>query len=237
MDPRGEQAGKSMAVSITTIPDGKICDFIDQKIRNDTPEEYVRQNIERRLVLELGFKPSQIAVEFRVRLGSSSKRADLVIFPDGAEHNQANSWIIIECKKDSVEPKDQKNGVEQLQSYLSACPNGEWGLWTNGKFKAVYRKVMTSSGIVWEQPNDIPSASGDVDEIDRPSRDALKYATDDNLLFSFRTCHNHIYVTDGLQKQPAFFELLKIIFCKILDERSFPLPLAFLCQDKGKRLP
>ncbi len=38
----------------TTLPDGKICDFIDGKIRNDTPEEYVRQNIERRLVLELG---------------------------------------------------------------------------------------------------------------------------------------------------------------------------------------
>ena len=85
-----------MPVNITTIPDGKICDFIDQKIRNDTPEEYVRQNIERRLVLELGFKPSQIAVEFRIKLGSSSKRADLVIFPENADHYQANAWIIIE---------------------------------------------------------------------------------------------------------------------------------------------
>ena len=93
---------------------------------------------------------------------------------------------------------------------------------------------MTSKGIVWEQPNDIPAASGDFDEIDRPSRDALKYATDDNLLFSFRTCHNHIYVTDGLQKQPAFFELLKVIFCKILDERSFPRPLAFYATTKEK---
>ena len=45
------------SIAITTLPDGKICDFIDQKIRNDTPEEYVRQNIERRLVLELGFAP------------------------------------------------------------------------------------------------------------------------------------------------------------------------------------
>jgi type I restriction enzyme M protein len=38
-----------------SLPDGKICDYIDSKIRNDTPEEYVRQNIERRLVLELGY--------------------------------------------------------------------------------------------------------------------------------------------------------------------------------------
>lgn len=223
-----------MPENITTLPDGKICDFIDQKFRNDTPEEYVRQNIERRLVLELGFNASQIAVEFRVKLGSSGKRADLVIFPEGAEHTQENAWIIIECKKDSVEPKNKKDGVEQLKSYLSACPNGEWGMWTNGKFKAVYRKVMTDRGIVWEEPNDIPSSSGDVDEVDRPSREALKNATDDNLLFSFRTCHNHIYVTDGLQKQPAFFELLKVIFCKILDERSFPSPLSFYSASKEK---
>ena len=51
---------------ITTLPDGKICDFIDGTIRNDTPEEYVRQNIERRLVKELSYKPERIAVEFTI---------------------------------------------------------------------------------------------------------------------------------------------------------------------------
>ena len=29
------------------------------------------------------------------------------------------------------------------------------------------------------------------------------------------------------QKQPAFFELLKVIFCKIEDERNIPAPLDF----------
>lgn len=49
---------KNAEIKITTLSDAKICDFIDQKIRNDTPEAYVRQNIERRLILELGFKLS-----------------------------------------------------------------------------------------------------------------------------------------------------------------------------------
>ncbi len=89
---------------IGTLPDGKICDFIDQTIRNDTPEEYVRQNIERRLVLELGYSPEQIAVEFSLKLGSKRHRADLVIFQEDQEHTQDNAWIIIECKRDSVEP-------------------------------------------------------------------------------------------------------------------------------------
>ena len=42
---------------IIVIPDGKICDYIDQKFRNDTPEEYVRQTIEKRLVNEHRYLP------------------------------------------------------------------------------------------------------------------------------------------------------------------------------------
>ncbi len=212
---------------LATIPDGKICDFIDRKIRKDTPEEYVRQNIERRLVLELDYSQEQIAVEFTVRLGSKRHRADLVIFPEGEEHLQDNAWIIIECKKDSIEPSSRKDGVEQLKSYMAACPNAEWGMWTNGKYKAVYRLTRTEGKAVYSEPNDIPAKDGDIEEIDRPRRELLKQATDDNLLFSFKICHNHIYVTDGMQKQPAFFELLKVIFCKIYDERNVPNLLEF----------
>jgi type I restriction enzyme M protein len=39
------------------------------------------------------------------------------------------------------------------------------------------------------------------------------------LLFAFRRCHNYIAGNQGLQKPQAFWELLKLIFCKIHDER------------------
>lgn len=223
-----------MAVAYKTIPDGKICDFIDEKIRNDTPEEYVRQNIERRLYLELGYTREEIAVEFPIKIGSGKHRVDLAIFPEGAEHLQENIVIIIECKRDSVEPSSKRDGVEQLQSYMSACPNAQWGMWTNGRFKAVYRRVVAEGRVAWEEPNDIPAKGGDAEEVDRPTRKNLNFATADNLLFSFKICHNHIYVTDGMQKQPAFFELLKVIFCKIHDERNIPHPLEFYATAKEK---
>ena len=41
---------------IIRVPDGKICDYIDGKFRKDTPEEYVRQTIEKRLVNEHKYK-------------------------------------------------------------------------------------------------------------------------------------------------------------------------------------
>lgn len=111
---------------------------------------------------------------------------------------------------------------------MSACPNCEWGMWTNGKQKEVFRKYVDNHGnITFMEYNDIPSADGNLDTINRPQRQSLKNAYDDNLLFVFKTCHNHIHVNDGLQKQPAFFELLKVIFCKIEDERNIPNPLDF----------
>ncbi len=219
---------------IRTIPDGKICDFIDGKLRKDTPEEYVRQNIERRLVLELHFKPDQIAIEFPIKVGSSTKRIDIAIFKEDDQHVQENIWIIIECKRDNIPPSDAKDGVGQLQSYLAACVNSEYGMWTNGKFKEVYRKASVAGRIEFEEPNDIPGADGNTEFIDRPTREKLNQATDDNLLFSFKICHNHIYVTDGLQKQPAFFELLKVIFCKIEDERNIPNELNFFAKAEEK---
>jgi len=225
-----------MSKLLTTLPDGKICDFVDQKIRNDTPEEYVRQNIERRLVLELKFSPEQIEVEFPIRFGSDKRaRIDLAIFHDGEPHTQENVWIIIECKRDSVQPSASKDGIEQLMSYMAACDNAEWGMWTNGRFKAVKRKLRGDDGkTVYEEPNDIPGKDGNVEEVDRPTREFLRNAVGDNLLFSFKTCHDHIHVTDGLQKQPAFFELLKVIFCKIHDERNFPHPLEFYATAREK---
>ena len=49
---------------VIVIPEGKICDYIDGKFRNDTPEEYVRQTVEKRLVNEHKYFPEQIRVEY-----------------------------------------------------------------------------------------------------------------------------------------------------------------------------
>ena len=214
-----------METKVIIIPDGKICDYIDGKFRNDTPEEYVRQTVEKRLVNEHKYSRDRICVEYTVQIGSGKKRADIVIFPDEeTDKKQENIKIIIECKSEKIEANNAKDGVAQLKSYMSACPNAEWGMWTNSKEKFVFKKFTDDKGVIqFMDYNDIPSADGNIDDINRPKRASLKNASDDNLLFTFKTCHNHIYVNEGMQKQPAFFELLKVIFCKIEDERNLML--------------
>lgn len=224
---------------VIVIPDGKICDYIDGKFRNDTPEEYVRQTIEKRLVNEHKYLTSQIKIEFTLQVGSRKPRADIVIWDkDAPEQTQGTVKIIIECKKETVDARNAKDGIAQLQSYMSVCPNCEWGMWTNSIQKFVFRKYTDESGnICFMEYNDIPSADGNLDEVNRPSRKSLRNASDDNLLFVFKTCHNHIYVNDGMQKQPAFFELLKVIFCKIEDERNIPKPLDFFTTSEERSNP
>ena len=220
---------------VISIPDGSIRDYIDGKPRKDTPEEYVRQTIEKRLINEHKYKREQIKIEFGLKLGSRRPRADIVVFPkDSPEMTQDQAWLIVECKKETVEPRNRKDGVEQLKSYMSACPNCEWGLWTNGRYKEVLRKVEIEGRYEFQEYNDIPAADGSLEDVDRPKRNTLKKAYEDNLLMVFKTCHNHIYATDGLQKQPAFFELLKLIFCKTLDEQNVGRPLEFYARS-GER--
>ena len=222
-----------------SAPDGKIRDYIDGKIRNDTPKEYVRQTIEKRLVNEHRYGKDQIRVEFTLALGSRKPRADIVIWDkDAASRTQETAKIIIECKRESVDANHAKDDIGQLKSYMAACPNCEWGMWTNSVSKFVFHKEKDTDGnTVFIEYNDIPSADGSTAEVDRPTRAGLKNASDDNLLFVFRTCHNHIYVNDGMQKQPAFFELLKVIFCKIEDERRFGKDLEFYATSKERSNP
>lgn len=203
------------------VQQGKLLDFIDGFTqRDETPEEYVRQEIAKSLVREYGYAKPDIGVEFTLRLGSRKPRADLVVFFDGAEHKQEQAYVIVECKAQSVKPSDRKEGVGQLQSYMASSPNVTFGMWTNGLERFCYRKVERSGKINFEEIPDLPSFGQTEDEAERPRFDQLKPATSDALLFAFRRCHNYIAGNQGLQKPDAFWELLKIIFCKIHDERS-----------------
>ena len=168
---------------VIKVPEGKIWDYIDGKFREDTPEEYVRQTIEKRLVLEYEYKRQQIRVEYTLSVGSKKPRVDIAVFQnDSREFTQEQVWLVVECKNEKIDPRDNKDGVGQLKSYMSVCPNCEWGMWTNGKHREVWRKIQRDGAYTFEEYNDIPSANGSAEEADRPTRSRLKRSYDDNLL-------------------------------------------------------
>ena len=208
-------------VTAIIVQQGKVLDFIDGVTqRNETPEEYVRQEIAKSIVREYGYPRADIAVEYTLRLGTRRPRADLVCFAPGSEHIQQNADIIVECKAASVKSDDRKEGVGQLESYMSSCPNVRFGMWTNGSERFCYHRVTKAGSFTWELIPDIPTFGATAEEAERPTFEQLKPASSDALLFAFRRCHNYIAGNQGLQKPEAFWELLKLIFSKIHDERD-----------------
>lgn len=213
---------------LAIVPPGKVLDFIDgATLRPDTPEEYVRQEILKSLVREYGYDKQDIRVEFPIKFGSRRVRVDIVVFPPGlraSEQTQAAAWLLIECKSSKIRPSMKKDGVEQMLSYMAACPNVEVGMWTNGEDMAAYAFDIDNKGqrVPAEIP-DIPLA-GDTAEAGTPRFDQLRPAASDSLLFAFRRAHSYIAGNQGMQKPEAFWELLKLIFCKIQDERESSTP-------------
>jgi len=100
-------------------------------------------------------------------------------------------------------------------------------MWTNGRFKAVFRRIVEGRRASWEEPNDIPSKGGPAEEVDRPLGRLSSRRSRTTYFSLLRFATTTSTSTDGMQKQPAFFELLKVIFCKIHDERNVPNPLEF----------
>jgi type I restriction enzyme M protein len=187
--------------------------------RNETPEEYVRQEIAKSLVREYEYPRSRIAVEFTLRVGSRKPRADLVIFQED-RRDQSDAFIIVECKSEKIKSNDRKEGVGQLHSYMAARPNSQFGMWTNGLERHCFRRLVRDGNVSFDPVPDIPAMGVSEDFFERPRFDQLKAASSDALLFAFRRCHNYIAGNQGLQKPEAFWELLKVIFCKIHDERA-----------------
>ena len=217
-------AGKSVgSVAAIIVAQGRVLDFIDGHTqRRETPEEYVRQEVCKSLVREYAYPKADLEVEYTIRVGTRKPRADVVIFTPGQPHTKEHVRIIVECKAKEVRASDKKEGIGQLLSYLDACPNVMYGLWTNGNGgeRECFRCVVRDGIKVNEPVADVPEAGLDeAAEADRPRFDRLKPATSDALLFAFRRCHNYIAGNQGLQKSQAFWELLKLIFCKIHDER------------------
>jgi type I site-specific restriction endonuclease len=62
-----------------------------------TPEEWVRQQLLHRLVEQLNYPASLIAVETAIRVGEAAKRCDAVIYD-----RQMNPLVLIECKAETV---------------------------------------------------------------------------------------------------------------------------------------
>ena len=96
----------------TRIFNGKeqiFCEWRHRWVRL-TPEEWVRQQLLHRLVEQLGYPHSQIAVEAPIKVGEVKKRCDAIVY-----NHAMQPLVLIECKAEKV-PLTQKT-LDQAATY------------------------------------------------------------------------------------------------------------------------
>ncbi len=212
-----DDAREDENIGMDIVPLGKIKCYISGKLRKETPEEHVRQEVARSLVNEYGYNKKDIEVEFKITMGRANKKADIVVFKENSDHTQENIYLIAEVKRETIKPSDKDNGVEQLSSYIAASMNSKYALWVGSERLAYF--VDEKEGIRQiADITDIPK-KGEY-EIPKPTIGSLVPAVE--LKKVFKRVHNYIYANQGIQKDIAFQEVLKLIFIKVYDEQFSP---------------
>ena len=221
MEVQTEQRVQSNAEPIALVPTGKIrCCVHDNVFRPDQPEEHVRQRIARSLMEEYGYDKADLHINFPIKIGSGRrKQVDIAIFPNGVAHTQETIFIIVEAKREDVRPSNRRDGVDQLKSYMAACINTRWGLWVASEMQAFEKEQdpVRARTAPFLEATDIPFRG---EHEPRRLQFSELFPATEGLLGVFKRCHNYLHVNGNLGKEKAFFELLKLIFCKVYDEQE-----------------
>lgn len=197
------------------MPDDKLLCYVTGDVRDDTEHERHRRELAEELHQSYGYHPDDMGIEVPIKSGSGTNKADLAVFEKDAEHFQYNIHIAIEIEPEDVEPDDRQHGVSQAESYMRSAP-ASLGIWYNRRQKRCLHLPDPSADL--ENINDVPPQGLTLEDIEVPDFEQLRPAR--NLKQLFEECHDYIAGNQGLQKQQAFEEMLKVIFTKIRDERS-----------------
>lgn len=188
-----------------------------------TPEEIVRQEYVAILVNHYGYDLKQMGQEIKVNnslRGQGKARADIVIWKNEDEKKtNKHAFIVVECKADNI--KLQRTDYFQGANY-AGWARAKFLVCGNLKERKVFRTdVETMPDEFLDEIADIPLAK-DIDD-EKKIKELLErkktFTKKDfqNLLFK---CHNIFRDNDSLAPDAAFDEISKILFMKILHERT-----------------
>ncbi|MCZ0933325.1 MAG: N-6 DNA methylase [Oligoflexia bacterium] len=183
------------------------------------PEEIVRINYIKVLEEDFNYPKSHIKTEVSIQRGNinnpknKKERADIVIYRNEIGKDQHKDVLaIIETKR-----PDEKDGVSQLQSYMSAC-SCEWGVWTNGENYKYFLKESASNRI--KETFNIPKYGENINSIGTHNKKSLKPLK--NLKPIFKRIFNILYSNTNISRREKLgSEMIKLIFCKIWDEKYY----------------
>ena len=191
------------------------------------PEEKVRQEYEKALYKDYDYDYARMDIEVSIQRGeknsvkNKNERADIVVYKTADKNKRRQNEDILGI----VETKraTRKEGVHQLMSYMTAT-SAHWGVWTNGsEIEYLYRNLKTGE-VKRDFVYQIPKNGETFEDIGKISKDKLIPAS--NLKLIFRRLLNTLYSNTNISRREKLGnEMIRLIFCKIWDERYEPQAL------------
>ena len=193
-------------------------DYATGKVIHDGPEERVRQDFEVILVEDYGYRKDQLDIRVPIRRGRSVvEEADIVVYADASGRDQTKDIVgIIETKR----PGDT-SGAEQIKSYMTAT-SAQWGVLTNGDNIAYFAKPPGTVAVSEDYLHNIPARGQRLQDVGTLSKADLKPYGRTELKTVFRRVLNTLYANTNISRREKLgSEMIKMIFAKIRDERTY----------------
>lgn len=215
------------------VPEGKLVCVLTGEQRVANPQEETLQSFVEQLHREYGIALEDMGRDVRVqcqitdpktgKLRARSRTASLAVYEPGKSHEVEN--IIRVAVIAAVGTRADDKAIAQLEEILGGLAESReqvFGLWTNGIDLAFRMRTYHSrtGELQFTDLTDFPAPDETLDDLERADRRPLRVATADSLLRAFKRCHDYLYGNQSMRGDRAFWQLLYLIFCKILDEQQ-----------------
>lgn len=195
-----------------------------------TPQEETLQSFIEQLHREYGVALEDLVRDVRVkcvtgeeggRQKKKTRNVQLVVYEHGKPREVENIIRAVLVAKPGT--KAEPTGIALLEEVLGGiAPDRDrvFGLWTNGidlTFRMREYHKRTGDPFFTEL-TDFPAPDETLEDLESADRKPMRVAAGDSLLRTFKRCHDYLYGNQN--RKDAFWQLLFLIFAKILDEQQ-----------------
>lgn len=198
--------------------------------RSATPQEETLQSFIEQLHREYGIELEDMARDVRVecvtgeeggRQKKKSRTVQLVVYEHGKPRDVSNTIRAVLVAKPGS--KSDQKAIDLLEEVLGGiAPDRDrvYGLWTNGidltfRMREYHKRTGDP---VYTELTDFPGPDETLEDLESAERKPMRVAAGDSLLRTFKRCHDYLYGNQN--RKDAFWQLLFLIFAKILDEQQ-----------------
>lgn len=215
------------------LPEGKlVCALTGEQLTANAQEETLQSFIEQ-LHREYEIPFEDMGRDVRIQTQTEDPKTgkprtrnrvvSLVVYEAAKAHSIENIIRVAVVSSAGTKPDDKAIGVlEEVLAGLSEEREQVFGLWTNGTDLAFRMRTYhaRTGQPEFTELTDFPAPGETLDDLEKAERRPLRVATADSLLRAFKRCHDYLYGNQSMRGDRAFWQLLFLIFCKILDEQQ-----------------